>query len=75
MDRKRHGNVAEKDDFTKKQHWKWQWLRRNKEYREDYDKYGKGLQKAWKQYNDIARKMIEEGEPPNWYLNLGVRQR
>jgi hypothetical protein len=68
MNRKRNGNDYERTNFAERQRWKWEWLRRNKEYREDYNKYGKDLQKAWKQYNDIAREMIEEGEPPDWYL-------
>ena len=67
MDRKRHGNVPEKDDFAEKQYWKWQWLRRNREYREDFDKYGKGLQKASEEYNNSVKAVIERGkihDPP-----------
>ena len=64
MNRKRLGNGPEKDDFAEKQHWKWEWLRRNREYREDFDKYGKGLQKASEEYNNSVKAGIERGTIP-----------
>jgi hypothetical protein len=69
MERKRHGNNSKRDNFAERQYWKWEWLRRNKEYRKDFEKFGEGLQNAWKQYNEVARKVIDEtGEPPDWHL-------